>query len=203
MPVFGLAFLHDALVAKGEGSGPRAADLQRRMSNAVLPEAGSAHVEELTDPYLMYFWNSNIRSTAIALSSFVKAGVAGAPIREIVRWLMAARKDGRWGNTQENAYAMEALVAYYRKYESTVPDFRAVVTFGSSEVARQEFKGRSTVSSSRDVAMPTVLAAGPRHVAAGDVQPKAAARSSTRCGPATPPTRSCSRNDSGFRVARR
>ena len=42
-------------------------------------------------------------------------------MRPIVRWLMAARKDGRWGNTQENALAMEALVAYYRKYESTVP----------------------------------------------------------------------------------
>ena len=40
---------------------------------------------------------------------------------------MAVRKDGRWGNTQENAHAMEALVAYYRKYEPTVPDFRGVV----------------------------------------------------------------------------
>ena len=42
--------------------------------------------------------------------------------------MMAARKDGRWGNTQENAHAMQALVAYYRKYERTVPSFDAVVT---------------------------------------------------------------------------
>ena len=37
------------------------AELRRRMDNAILPEAGSAHVEELTDPYLLWFWNSNIR----------------------------------------------------------------------------------------------------------------------------------------------
>jgi hypothetical protein len=60
-------------------------------------------------------------------------------MRQIVRWMMAARKDGRWGNTQENAHAMEALVAYYRKYEAVVPDFRAVVTLGAREVGRRGY----------------------------------------------------------------
>ena len=44
------------------------------MSNAILPEAGSAHVEELSDPYLLWFWNSNVRSTAIVLNTLVRAG---------------------------------------------------------------------------------------------------------------------------------
>jgi uncharacterized protein YfaS (alpha-2-macroglobulin family) len=44
LPVFGLAYLHDALMAAGETSGERVADLRRRMLNAVLPEAGEAHV---------------------------------------------------------------------------------------------------------------------------------------------------------------
>src|SRR4030095_5111211 len=121
----------------------------------------SAHVEELNDPYLLWFWNSNIRSTAIVLNTLVKSGVDNAPIREMVRWMMAARKDGRWGNTQENAYSMEALVAYYRKFETVVPDFRAVVTLGGKELAREEFRGRSTESASSAVAMDQVLAAGP------------------------------------------
>ena len=81
------------------------------MTNAILPEAGSAHVEELSDPYLLWFWNSNVRSTAIVLNTLVRGGRRttrrSAPL---VRWMMAARKDGRWGNTQENAYAMESLV---------------------------------------------------------------------------------------------
>jgi alpha-2-macroglobulin len=160
MPVFALAYLHDTLVTRGVSRGDtpaRLADLRRRMSNAILPEAGSAHVEELSDPYLLWFWNSTVRSTAIVLNTLVRAGADETEIRPIVRWMMAARKGGRWGNTQENAHAMEALVAYYRKYESAVPSFDAVVTLGAEELAREQFRGRSTVATKKDVPMAQVL----------------------------------------------
>ena len=146
MPVFALAYLHDALVAKGEdGGGPRADELRRRIGNAILPEAATAHVEELSDPYLLWFWNSNVRSTAIVLSSLVKA--ERRPTRRIaamVRWLLQARdKDGRWGNTQENALALEALVDYYRRFEATMPELHA----RSSPLGEQRARARR---SSRD-----------------------------------------------------
>jgi uncharacterized protein YfaS (alpha-2-macroglobulin family) len=160
MPVFALAYLSDALVAKGERSGPRIAELRRRISDSILPEAGSAHVEELSDPYLLWFWNSNVRSTAIVLNTLVKLEASDAPIRQLVRWMMAVRKDGRWGNTQENAHAMESLVAYYRTYESVVPDFGAVVTLGSDDLARERFHGRSTTSVTKTISMADVLAKG-------------------------------------------
>jgi uncharacterized protein YfaS (alpha-2-macroglobulin family) len=161
MPVFALAFLHDALIAKGEKSGARIEELRRRMTNAVLTEAGSAHVEELSDPYLMWFWNSNARSTAIVLGSLVNAAAGPEEVRPMVRWLMAARKNGRWGNTQENAYAMESLVSYYRRYESVVPDFTGVAMLGEQTIAREQFKGRSTQSAVKDLPMPQVAAAAP------------------------------------------
>jgi hypothetical protein len=156
MPVFALASLHDALLAKA-GAGPRLAELRRRMSNAVLPEAGSAHVEELSDPYLLWFWNSNVRSTAIVLNTLVRAGAPPADVTPLVRWLVAARSNGRWGNTQENAIAMHALVTYYRKYETQVPNFTATVRLGTEELVRATFKGRSTDATNRDVPM-TALA---------------------------------------------
>jgi uncharacterized protein YfaS (alpha-2-macroglobulin family) len=163
MPIFGLAYLHDAFVARG-GSSPeataRVGDLRRRLANAILPEGGAAHVEELNDPYLVWYWSSNVRTTAIVLNSLVSANVTDAPIRQMVRWMMAARKDGRWGNTQENALAMEALVAYYRKYESTSPDFRAIVKLGTEDFARLEFKGRTTTSTAKDLPMAKMLAQG-------------------------------------------
>jgi len=162
MPVFALAYLHDAMLARRGPASPaanaRLAELRRRMMNAILPEGGSAHVEELSDPYLLWFWNSNIRSTAIVLRSLVNAGVGDAPIRELVRWMMEVRKDGRWGNTQENAHAMEALVAYYRRYEPTAPDFTAVVALAGDELAREAFQGRSTTAAATDVAMSDLLA---------------------------------------------
>ena len=158
MPVFALSYLHDTLLAKGETTGSRVTELQRRMRNAILTEAATAHVEELNDPYLLWFWNSNVRSTAIVLNSLVRANAAPETLPPMVRWLMAARKNGRWGNTQENAHALEALVAYYRKFESVVPDFRAVVRLGNDELARDDFRGRSTATTSRDVPMPRLQA---------------------------------------------
>jgi uncharacterized protein YfaS (alpha-2-macroglobulin family) len=150
MPIFALAYLNDALVAKGEGAGVRSAELRRRIADAILPEAATAHVEELNDPYLMWFWNSNVRSTAIALESLVKAGSPDAPYRGLVAWLMQVRKDGRWGNTQENAVALEALVAYYRKFESTAPSFTATVKLGSSQLVSERFEARTTTAKSAD-----------------------------------------------------
>jgi alpha-2-macroglobulin len=94
------------------------------------------------------------------LNTFVGAGITDAPMRPLVRWMMAARKDGRWGNTQENAHAMEALVAYYRRYESTTPDFSAIVRLGQEELARERFAGRSAESRSKDVPLATVLSSG-------------------------------------------
>ena len=159
MPVFALAYLHDALATKGSEA-TRQAELRRRMANAVLPEAGSAHVEELADPYLLWFFNSNIRSTAVVLSSLVRAGASSSEVSSMVRWLLAARKNGRWGNTQENAVAMQALVSYYRKYEATVPNFTASVRLGTEDLARATFKGRSTEATVRDVPMATLARGG-------------------------------------------
>ncbi len=167
MPVFALAYLHDALMAKKETSGTRIDDLRRRMSNAVLPEGGSAHVEELADPHLLWFWNSNVRSTSIVLNTLVRANAPATSITPMVRWMMAARKGGRWGNTQENAHAMESLVNYYRKYETTVPNFSAVAKLGAEELAQESFKSRSTESKSLELPMTQVLAKG----AVGSSQP--------------------------------
>ncbi len=180
MPVFALAYLHDAMMAKGEVAGARVEDLRRRMSNAILPEAGSSHVEELSDPYLLWFWNSNVRSTAIVLNSLARAldpadSARVAPLRQMVRWLMSVRKDGRWGNTQENAHAMQALVSYYRKFEPDAPDFRAIVRLGEQELVREEFRGRSTESTTKQIPMTEILAGG----AAGASRPLTFTREGT------------------------
>jgi alpha-2-macroglobulin len=157
MPVFALAYLSDAMAVRGE-PGARPEELKRRISNAILPEGGSAHVEELADPYLLWFWNSSIRSTAIVLESLVRRGNDSTFAPGMVRWLLAARKDGRWGNTQENALALGALVEYYRRFEKEVPDFKSAVTLGEKTIARETFAGRSSESRAREVPMKELLA---------------------------------------------
>ncbi|HEY3054636.1 MAG TPA: MG2 domain-containing protein [Thermoanaerobaculia bacterium] len=159
MPIFGISHLADAMIAKGE-KGQRLDELHRRMMNAILPEGGQAHVGELADPYLPWFWSSNVRSTAMVLDTFVRQGQDEEIVKRMVRWLMVVRKRGRWGNTQENAWAMESLVDYYRKYESETPDFIGVATMGTKTIAREEFHGRSTEAKSKDMPMQQVLSLG-------------------------------------------
>jgi uncharacterized protein YfaS (alpha-2-macroglobulin family) len=152
MPVFALSYLLDALNRRNE-AGARPDELRRRINNAILPEAGTVHVEELADPYLLYFWNSNVRTTALVLNAKVQAGDAPTDITGMVRWLLSARTKGRWGNTQENAIAMQALVNYYRKYESVVPNFTATIKLGARDLVRETFKGRTTTSVVKEVPM--------------------------------------------------
>jgi hypothetical protein len=143
MPVFGLAYLIDAMQAKGE-TGPRIVELRRRVMNSILPEGGHAFVNELNDRYLLWFWNSNVRSTSIVLGTLVRGGQDEELAKRMVRWLMNARKNGRWNDTQENAWTLEALVDFYRKYEAETPDFVANVTLGTDTLVRETFKGRTT-----------------------------------------------------------
>jgi uncharacterized protein YfaS (alpha-2-macroglobulin family) len=152
MPVFAMAYLLDAMGTAPARQRDRD-ELLRRIGNAMLDQAGTTHVEELTDPYLMWFWNSNIRSTAIALKTLVDRGGPAdlGRIRPMVTWLLQARSSGRWGNTQENAIALEALVAYYRKYESQPPSFTASVLLGRETLVRDTFEGRSTSSVKRNI----------------------------------------------------
>jgi len=161
MPVFGLTHLLDALIAKKETSGARVNDLKRRIMNSILPEGGHAFVNELNDPYLLWFWNSNVRSTAMVLQTLVHLGSDEEMVKRMVRWMMKVRKEGRWGNTQENAWAMEALVDYYRKYESEVPDFLATVALGSESIATETFKGRTSDVKKKEFSMQQVLAKAP------------------------------------------
>jgi alpha-2-macroglobulin len=167
MPVFALAHLYEAIGTRADRARQRD-DLMRRIRNAITEEGGSAHVEELNDPYLMWFWNSNIRSTAIALGTLVRTtGSELSAIRPLVRWLVQAREKGRWGNTQENAWALEALVDYYRKYEAETPNFTASIAVGGETLARGRFEGRSTEAVTRQIPMADLAA----RVPAGSDQP--------------------------------
>jgi hypothetical protein len=119
-----------------------------------------AHVEELSDPYLLWFWNSNVRSTAVVLGSLVRAAGEDKLVPAMARWLVRARTKGRWGSTQENGVAMEALVDYYKKYEAEVPDFTAVVRLGARELTTDVFRGRSSEARPHDVPMKDLLSRG-------------------------------------------
>ena len=118
LPVFALSYLADALAASND-RGPRYQDVVRRLTNAIRIDADRAHVEEIDDDALSWLWNSNVRATAVVLDGLVAARGRRALVAPLARWLLAARPNGRWDTTHENAMALEALVASYRAFEST------------------------------------------------------------------------------------
>ena len=145
MPVFALSYLADAMAGSGE-RGPRYEDVVRRISNALRVEADRAHVEEMDDDSLTWLWNSNVRATAVVLEGLSRRQDDGTLAAPMARWLMAARTNGRWGTTYENATALTALVSYYRTFESDVPHMTTTVKLGTTTVGTASFAGRSTTT---------------------------------------------------------
>lgn len=158
MPVFALSYLADAVRASNAAD-VRLPELERRIRNAIRAESATAHVQELADPELLWLWSSNVRTTAIVMAGLIERGTAGDLAPKLARYLLSARENGRWNDTQENANAMAALVAYYRAFEPAAPDFAATVSLGSKTLASGEFRGRSTAAATTLVPLPDVLAA--------------------------------------------
>ncbi|ODS57327.1 MAG: hypothetical protein ABS36_05390 [Acidobacteria bacterium SCN 69-37] len=156
LPVFALSYLADAMAASNQ-RGPRYADVIARLSNAIRIEGDAAHVQDVTDDALAWVWHSNVRTTAVVLEGLVRRGDETPVTAQMARWLLAAREDGRWGNTQENATALAALVAYYRRVEGETPNLTATVRIGSRQIGTATFRGRTTDAQQVQLAMPDLL----------------------------------------------
>ena len=158
LPVFALSYLADALAASND-RGPRYQDIVRRLTNALRLEADRAHVEETDDDALSWLWNSNVRATAVVLDGLSRRKDESTLVAPLVRWLLAARTNGRWGTTHENATALEALVAYYRAFEAEIPRMTTTVSVGSRSIGTAAFNGRSTTAQQVVMAMPALAVA--------------------------------------------
>ena len=123
LPVFALSYLADALSAIND-CGPRYDDVVRRLNNGLRIEAYCAHVEEVDDASLVWLWNSNVRATGVVLDGLSRRRDDPVMVAPLVRWLLAARTNGRWGTTHENAMALEALVSYDRAFDRSAADDR-------------------------------------------------------------------------------
>lgn len=162
LPVFALSYLADALAAMSD-RGPRYQDVVRRLTNALRVEADRAHVEEVDDAALAWLWNTNVRATAVVLDGFSRRRDDAPLVAPLVRWLVASRTNGRWATTHENAMALEALVSYYRAFETDVPAMTATVKVGSATVGSAVFNGRSTTAQQVRLSMADLL----RQIGAG------------------------------------
>lgn len=74
-------------------------------------------------------------------------------IPKIVRGLLAHRKKGHWGSTQENVFILLAMDKYFNAFEKVTPDFVTKVWLGDAYAGEQVFKGRSVDSNVLNIPM--------------------------------------------------
>ncbi len=84
-----------------------AATLLDDLRGAAIESATGAHWQEKDVDY--WTMNTDIRSTAIILSTFARLRPEDAIGPNVVRWLMTVRKAGAWETTQETVWSILAL----------------------------------------------------------------------------------------------
>jgi len=142
MPLFGRAFLLRA-AAMTEGAEDIRQGLVREFNNHMRISPTEAHIEDDEDPRLWWCWHTPVRTTAIVLGALLEAEPDHPMAASMVRWLLSSRRNGRWGNTQENVYAFDAIARYFAIYESEDPNFDAVIRLAGGTVLAESFRGRS------------------------------------------------------------
>lgn len=118
---YGKAYLAMALrlMASSEQTRPKA--LLSDLTTAAIRSATGAHWEEkAVDHWAM---NTDVRSTAIVLQALLRLQPDQPLIPNVVRWLMAARREGRWATTQETALAVMALTDYMASTGELAADY--------------------------------------------------------------------------------
>jgi uncharacterized protein YfaS (alpha-2-macroglobulin family) len=114
------------------------------VNNHVVETAGAANFTTYYDDQTYLLLSSDRRTDAILLDALMEDNPQSDLIAKVVNGLLAHRKKGRWGNTQENVFVLLALDRYFNTYEAQTPDFVARLWLGNIYAGSNEFRGRTT-----------------------------------------------------------
>jgi len=158
MPFEALGWLLN-VIANDQGSQADVDQIVRFLLNRTTETASTANfVTDYGDGGWLIM-HSNRRADGVLLESMIKlraAGRIGAGedlIPKLVRGLLAHRKKGHWGTTQENVFILLAMDKYFNAFEKVTPDFVTRVWLGNTYAGEQTFKGRSIDSNELTIPM--------------------------------------------------
>ncbi len=132
------------VLSSDKNSVAEVAQIRKIINNRVEETAATAHFTTSYKDGAHLLLASNRRTDGILLEALISDQPKSDLIPKIVRGLLANRKQGRWMNTQENAFILLALDKYFRTYEKVTPEFVARVWLGDACANEQKFSGRST-----------------------------------------------------------
>ncbi|NDJ61020.1 MAG: alpha-2-macroglobulin, partial [Chloroflexi bacterium] len=103
------------------------------LANAAVVSATGTHWQE--DQRDFFNWNTDTRTTAIALEALVTLRPESALIPNVVRWLMSARTADVWESTQETAWAVMALTDWMVASDELNADYTYAAVVNGATIA--------------------------------------------------------------------
>jgi len=127
--------------------------IRRHIGNRTVETAGAANFITDFDEQNYLLLGSNRRTDAILLDTLILDNPQHDLIPKLVNGLLAHRKQGRWGNTQENVFVLLALDRYFNTFEAQTPEFVARLWLGETYAGEHTFSGRTTERSQTNIPM--------------------------------------------------
>jgi uncharacterized protein YfaS (alpha-2-macroglobulin family) len=156
MPRFGLAFLARALAATAGKDAPGVKTLLDGLVAAARRDAQGAVIPEQEGPRLAWYMSSETRTSAIATDALLDLRPSEPLLPDLVRGLLAERRDGSWETTQDNLYALVALARWAKAQHPSLVRASAELDGKTLVDARTGFGGallrRATVPLERALA---------------------------------------------------
>ncbi len=138
--------------------------IHRHVSNKVTETASAANwVENYSDDAHLVLHSSR-RVDAVLLEALMESKPKDALISKVVRGLLAHRKRGRWGNTQENVFVLLAMDAYFQAYEKLTPNFVARMWLGDEFAGETVYRKRSTDRNETNIPMSYLAGKGDQNL---------------------------------------
>ncbi len=132
------------VLAQADTQSGKLDEIRTLVANRIVetPSAANFITNYNEQSYLLL--DSDRRTDAILLDSMIRDMPDSDLIPKLVNGLLAHRKEGKWGNTQENVFVLLALDNYFNTYENLSPDFVARIWLGDNYAGSNIFSGYTT-----------------------------------------------------------
>jgi len=141
LSLYGKAYLAQAIFLL-DPEDKRVVSLMSDLGSATIMSATGAHWEETAVDY--WNWNTDLRTTAIVLDTFVRIDPQDPVTANAVRWLMAHREGGHWRSTQETAWSLIALTDWLAASHEYQTSYQFAVGLNDS-LLRQGLAGQDNL----------------------------------------------------------
>ncbi len=128
-------------------------EIRTWVGNRVVETPGAANFTTRYHDQSYLLLSSDRKTDAVLLDALIADNPESDLIPKLVNGLLAHRKRGRWGNTQENVFVLLAMDRYFNTFEDQTPEFVARIWLGETYVGEHRYEGYTTERHQTEIPM--------------------------------------------------